>query len=52
MAPAIWRIIAEIRDDFDKSVLIQVVDWCRQAESNYPRQRRQNLAIWRHQAKL
>ena len=33
-------------------VSIQVVDWCRQAASNYLSQRRQNLAIWRHQATL
>ena len=52
MAPAIWRTNVEIRDDCDKSVLVQVVDWCRQAESNYLSQRRQNLAIWRHQAQL
>ena len=52
MAPIIWRIIVEIRYDYDKSVLVQVVDWCRQAESNYQSQGRQNLAIWRHQAKL
>ena len=39
-------------DGYDKSVLVQVVDWCRQAESNYLSQRRQNLAIWCHQAKL
>ena len=52
MAPVIWRTMVEIRDDFDKSVLVQVVDWCRQAKSNYLSQRRQNLATWRHQAKL
>ena len=52
MAPIIWRTTVEIRDDYDKSVLVQVVDWCRQTESNYLSQRRQNLAIWRQQAKL
>ena len=52
MTPIIWRTIVEIRDDYDKSVLAQVVDWCRQAASNYLSQRRQNLAIWRHQAAL
>ena len=52
MASIIWRTIVEIRDDFDKSVLVQVVDWYRQAASNYLDQRRQNLAIWRHQATL
>ena len=29
-----------------------IVDWCRQAASNYLSSRRQNLAIWRHQATL
>ena len=52
MTQIIWRTIVEIRDDYDKSVLVQVLDWCRQAASNYPSQRRQNLAIWRHQATL
>ena len=52
MAQIIWRIIVEIRNDYDKSVLVEVVDWCRQAASNYVSQRRQNLAIWRHQAIL
>ena len=52
MAPIIWRTIVEIRDDYDKSVLVQVVDWYRQAASNYLSQRRQNLAIWRHGATL
>ena len=28
MAPIIWRTIVEIRDDYDKSALVQVVDWC------------------------
>ena len=52
MAPIIRQTIVEIRDDYDKSVLVQLVDWCRQAESNYLSQLRQNLAIWRHQVKL
>ena len=52
MTQIIWRTIVEIRDNYDKSVLVQVVDWCRQAASNYQSQRRQNLAIWRHQATL
>ena len=52
MAPIICRNIVEIKDDYDKSVLVQVVDWCRQAASNYLSSRRQNLAIWRHQATL
>ena len=52
MAQIIWRIIVEIKDDYDKSVLVQVVDWCRQAESNYLSQRRQNLVIWCHHATL
>ena len=52
MAPIIWRTMVEIRDGYDKSVLVQVVDWCRQAKSHYLSQRRQNLATWRHQAKL
>ena len=52
MTQIIWRTIVEIRDDYDKSVLVQVLDWCRQAASNYLSQRRQNLAIWRHQATL
>ena len=52
MAPIVSRTIVEIRDDYDKSVLVQVVYWCRQTEINYLSQRRQNLAIWRHQAKL
>ena len=53
MTQIIWRTIVEIRDDFDKSVLVQVMeDWCRQAASNYLSQRRQNLDIWRHQATL
>ena len=52
MAPIILRTMGEIREDYDKSVLIQLVDWCRQAKSNYLSQRRQNLATWRHQAKL
>ena len=29
MTQIIWRIIVEIRDDYYKSVLVQVVDWCR-----------------------
>ena len=52
MAPIIWQTVVEIRDDYDKSVLVQVVDWCCQTESNYLSQRRQNLAIWHHQTKL
>ena len=52
MAPTIWQTIVEIRDDHDKSAFVQVVDWCRQAESNYLSQRPQNLAIWLHQALL
>ena len=50
MTQIIWRTIVEIRDDYDKSVFFQEVDWCRQVASNYLSQRRQNLAIWRHQA--
>ena len=52
MTQIIWRTIVDIRDDYDKSVLVQVVDWCRQAAGHYLSQRRQNLAIWRHQATL
>ena len=52
MTPIIRRIIVEIRDDYDKFVLVQVVDWSRQAASNYLSQRRQDLAIWRHHATL
>ena len=52
MTQIISRTIVEIRDDYDKSVLVQVVDWCCQAASNYLSQRRQNIAIWRHQATL
>ena len=44
--------MVEIRGNYDKSVLVQVVDWCRQAKNNYMSQRRQNLATWRHKAKL
>ena len=29
MAPIIWRTMVEIRDDYDTSVLVQVVDWCK-----------------------
>ena len=50
-----WQYVANYlmnNDDYNKSVLFQVVDWCRQAVSNYLSQRRQNLAIWRHQATL
>ena len=50
MAQIIWRTIVEIRGDYDKSVLVQAVDWCRQVESNYLSQRRQNLAKWRFEA--
>ena len=52
MTQIIWRIIVEIRDDYYKSVLVQVVDWCRQAKRNYRSQRRENLAIWPNQATL
>ena len=52
MTQIIWWTIVEIIDDSDKSILDQVVDWCRQAASNYLSQRRQNLTIWRHQATL
>ena len=52
MTPIIWRTIVEIKDDYYMSVLAPVVDWCRQAASNYLSQRRQNLAIWCHQASL
>ena len=52
MTQIIWRTIVEIRDDYDKSVLVQAVDWCRQAASNCLSQRRYILAIWRHQATL
>ena len=52
MTQIIWGTIVEIWDEYDKSVLVQAVDWCRQAASNYMSQRRQNLAIWRHQATL
>ena len=30
MAPIMWRTIVEITDDYAKSTLVQVVDWCRQ----------------------
>ena len=52
MTQIIWRTIVEIRNDYDKSVLVQEVDWCHQGANNYLSQRRQNLAIWRHQATL
>ena len=52
MTQIIWRTVVEIRDDYKKSVLVQVVDWCRQAASNYLSQRRQNLAIRLQQATL
>ena len=42
MAPIMWRTIVEIRNDYDKSTLVQVVDWCCQATSNCLSQRRQN----------
>ena len=45
MTQIIWRTIVESRDDYDKSVLVQVVDWCRQAASNYLSQRQQNLTM-------
>ena len=31
MTQIIWPTIVEIRDDSDKSVLVQEVDWCCQA---------------------
>ena len=45
-APIMWRTSIEIRDDYDKSTLVKVVDWYRQATSNYLSH------IWRHQATL
>ena len=46
MAPIMWRTNIEIRDDYDKLTLVKVVDWYRQAITNYLSH------IWRHQATL